>query len=469
MGDAILTDETKKEWGFHLEALPFLVIHISPEEHKRMEEERLERLKILEMEYDEFVKNVESDLPRIPTLYHPIYRDIPDDFEDRWENVRSNPLSSLASSIVCVKGSSALFRYDLAREYVRMLGGTPKSDLTRRVDFYVRLSNDFESFAADQKKISKWVAEGNPLQVLDEVGFMDLIRRSIANNGGGDDGESYIPKPNFFAPYFDADIPHEYESVIRTDEQIRADVRSEYMFFEKMRHDALGGIHAPEAPATYRQKSLLKDHGVTFKSTITIGEAKALIDEMIISDTFKREKKINDRIKTLSSEERLVEIEHEKKYKRNLLLKKRTQIKEELKAKAKRENKLIKESMKVAKEKWLQYVNCEEVKVVCKENTRITKDDGVLHQWREEFSKLWNDILEDDVFDMLELDQLRNWLLKHMRKTTDYRNMFCVLEVAQDDIAHTGSVRQSIRELLFSAAIACLKTLGSTNNYDEET
>ena len=468
MGDATLTDETEKEWGIHLEVRPFLTIHISPEEHKRMEEERLKSLKILEREYDEFVKNVESDLPRIPTLYHPIYRDIPDDFEGRWEYVRSNPLSSLASSIVCVKGSSALFRCDLAREYVRMLGGTPMRDLTRRVDFYVRLGDVFESRDEDDKKISKWRSEGCPMQVLDEFGFVELIKRSIADNGGSDNGESYIPRPNFFVPFSDADIPYEYESVIRTDEQVMADVRAEYMALEQLRHDALGGIRTPDAPATYKQISLLKNHRVPFDPSITMGEAKALIDATLISDLFKREKEFNDRIKALSSEERLWELESLRRYKRKLLMQRKTQVKEELEKRAKRERKLIKTAMKAAREKWSQYVMCEEVKTVCKENKRITKDDGVLHQWREEFVKLWNDVLEDDVFDMFEVDQLRNWLLKHMRKTTDYRNMFCVLEVAQDDITHTGTVRQSIRELLFSSAIACLKTLGSTN-YDEET
>lgn len=440
---------------------------ISPEEEKRIAEEQLEWAKRLESEYEECVRRGHDVLPRIPIAYHPIYRDVPDGYEERWEVLKRNPFATLASANVVVRGAGQVINNLLGREYVRMLGGTPRSDLTRRVDFYVRLGGEDEIFAEDDETISKRLSEGSPLQVLDENGFIELINRSIEANGGSDSGECYIPKPDFYGNYLYSDIPYEYDLAVRTDEEIMESVRKEHWMLQRMREDAFGAVTNLDAPASYKQKELLVQYGVEFDASITKGQASDLIDEVLIAEEVDCRKRFNDHLKTLPSEERLCAIERERIFLRKRMSKRLTRLRDEIKEKERKERQFYREVLKAAKDKWSQYVMSDKVKSVCKENRRIAKSDGVLHQWRDDFARMWNAILEDDVFDMSELERVGDWLLKHMRKTSDYRSMLCAIDVSKGDIVHKGAVQQCNRERLYSSAIDCLQTMGSVA-YDAE-
>lgn len=80
-----------------------------------------------------------------------------------------------------------------------------------------------------------------------------------------------------------------------------------------------------------------------------------------------------------------------------------------------------------------------------------------LHSWRQSFSELWNQILADDVIEPKELEELRNWLLNHMRKCSDYGAMFKLIDnvVADDVVDYEESLQ------LFDAAQKCLETMGA--------
>lgn len=89
-------------------------------------------------------------------------------------------------------------------------------------------------------------------------------------------------------------------------------------------------------------------------------------------------------------------------------------------------------------------------------------DEDELHQWRQEFSLLWNRILEDDIIEPHEVHELREWLLNHMRKRTDYREMFSLMDCVLAD----GVVDCDESLKLFDAAEKCLETMGAKRDQD---
>ena len=80
-----------------------------------------------------------------------------------------------------------------------------------------------------------------------------------------------------------------------------------------------------------------------------------------------------------------------------------------------------------------------------------------LHLWRQSFSELWNQILSDDVIEPHELEELRRWLLNHMRKCSDYGAMFKLI----DNVVADGVVDYDESLQLFDAAQKCLETMGA--------
>lgn len=90
--------------------------------------------------------------------------------------------------------------------------------------------------------------------------------------------------------------------------------------------------------------------------------------------------------------------------------------------------------------------------------------DEELHCWRQEFSLLWNRILEDDIIEPHEVYELREWLLNHMRKRTDYRKMFELMDCVLAD----GVVDYDESLKLFDAAEKCLETMGAKKAQAEE-
>lgn len=95
---------------------------------------------------------------------------------------------------------------------------------------------------------------------------------------------------------------------------------------------------------------------------------------------------------------------------------------------------------------------------------RKNVDEDELHSWRQEFSLLWNRILEDDVIEPHEVQELREWLLRHMREETDYKEMFELMDCVLAD----GVVDYDESLKLFDAAEKCLETMGAKKELGEE-
>ena len=96
---------------------------------------------------------------------------------------------------------------------------------------------------------------------------------------------------------------------------------------------------------------------------------------------------------------------------------------------------------------------------------KVSVSEEELHSWRQEFSLLWNQILEDDVIEPHEISLLREWLLCHMRHPADYREMFELM----NDVLADGVVDYDESIRLFDAAEKCLETMGAVSSIDRET